>query len=69
MIKIQRHAHSGLFPKITDFADFSFLKFKIDLELNLSKSEFANFVIILEFDEFSSKTCKIQENKKKKKTI
>jgi len=47
MIKIQRHAHSGLFPKITDFADFSFLKFKIDLELNLSKSEFAKFLIIL----------------------
>jgi len=69
MIKIQRHAHSGLFPKITDFADFSFLKFKIDLELNLSKSEFANFVIILEFDEFSTKTCKIQENKKKKNNI
>jgi hypothetical protein len=40
MIKIQRHAHSGFFPKITDFTDFSFLKFKIDLELNISKSDF-----------------------------
>jgi hypothetical protein len=64
MIKIQRHAHSGFFPKIANFANFSFLKFKIDLELNLSKSEFADFVIILEFDGFSFKTCKIQENTK-----
>jgi hypothetical protein len=64
MIKLQRRAHSGFFPKITDFADFSFLKFKIDLELNLPKSEFADFVIILEFDEFSFKTCKLQENPK-----
>jgi hypothetical protein len=64
LIKIHRHAHSGFFPKITDFTDFSFLKFKIDLELNLSKSEFADFVPILEFDGFSSKTCKIQENTK-----
>jgi hypothetical protein len=32
--------------------------------LNLSKSEFADFVPILEFDGFSSKTCKIQENTK-----
>jgi hypothetical protein len=64
MIKIQRHAHFGFFPKIMDFADFSFLKFKIDLELNLSKSEFADFVLILEFDGFSSKTCKVQENTK-----
>jgi hypothetical protein len=47
-----------------DFVDFSFLKFKINLELNLFKSEFANFVIIFEFDGFSSKTCKIQENTK-----
>jgi hypothetical protein len=62
MIKIQRCTYSRFFPKITDFADFSFLKFKIDLELNLSKSEFADFVLILEFDVFSSKTCKIQEN-------
>jgi len=31
------------------------------LELNLSKSEFTDFVIILEFDGFSSKTCKIQK--------
>jgi hypothetical protein len=62
MIKIQRHAHSRFFPKITNFADLSFLKFKIDFELNLSKSEFTAFVIILEFDGFSSKTCKIQEN-------
>jgi len=44
MIKIQRHAHSGFFPKIANFANFSFLKFKIDLELNLSKSEFADFL-------------------------
>jgi hypothetical protein len=58
MIKIQRHAHSGFFQKIIDFANFSFLKFKIDLELNLFKSVFADFVIILEFDGFSSKTCK-----------
>jgi len=57
MIKIQRCTYSR-------FADFSFLKFKIDLELNLSKSEFADFVLILEFDVFSSKTCKIQENTK-----
>jgi hypothetical protein len=64
-IKIQRRAHSGFFKKITDFADFFFLKFKIDLELNLSKSEFA--VIIQEFDVFSTKTCKIQKKKKKKK--
>jgi len=34
------------------------------LELNLSKSEFVDFVIILEFDGFSFKTCKIQENAK-----
>jgi len=33
-----------------DFAESAFLKFKINLELNLSKSEFADFVIILEFD-------------------
>jgi hypothetical protein len=59
VIKLLRHAHSGFFPKITIFCDFSFLKFKIDLELNLSKSEFADFVIILEFDGFTSKTCKI----------
>lgn len=52
------------FEKITYFADFSFLKFKIDLDLNLSKSEFADFILILEFDRFSSKTCKIQENTK-----
>jgi len=64
MIKIQRHAHFGFFPKITDFADFSFLKFKIDLELNVYKSEFAELIIILEFDGFSSKTHKIQENTK-----
>jgi len=32
------------------------------LKLNLSKSEFADFVIILEFERFSSKTCKTQEN-------
>jgi hypothetical protein len=64
MIKIQRRAHSGLFPKITDFADLSFLKFKNDLELNLSKSKFADFVIILKFYGFSSKTYKIQENTK-----
>jgi hypothetical protein len=52
MITIQRHAHSGFFPKITIFTDFSFLKFKIDLELNISKSEFSDFVIILEYDGF-----------------
>jgi hypothetical protein len=62
MIKIHRRAHSEFFQKITYFDDFSFLKFKIDLELNLSKSEFADFVLILKFDGFSSKTCKIQEN-------
>jgi hypothetical protein len=64
MITIQRHAHFGFFSKITDFADFSFLKFKIDLELNLLKNEFADFVLILKFDGFYSKTCKIQENTK-----
>jgi hypothetical protein len=26
MIKIRGHAHSGIFKKITDFADFSFLQ-------------------------------------------
>jgi hypothetical protein len=58
MIKIQRCAQSGFFQKITDFVNFSFLKFKIDLELDPSKSEFADFniladfVLILEFDEF-----------------
>jgi hypothetical protein len=41
MIKIHRRAHSGFFPKITDFANFYFRKFKIDLELNLCKSEFS----------------------------
>jgi len=56
MIKIQRRAHSRFFQKITDFADFYFLKFKIDLEFNLSKSEFTDFLLILEFDGFSSKT-------------
>jgi hypothetical protein len=64
MIKIYRRAHSGFFPKIIDFANFSFLKFKIDLELNLSKSKFADFVLILKFDGFSSITYKIQENTK-----
>jgi hypothetical protein len=64
MIKLQKYAHFGFFTKITNFVDFSFLKFKIDLELNFSKSEFANFVIIWEFDGFSSKTCKIHENTK-----
>jgi hypothetical protein len=52
MIKIKRHAYSEFFQKIIDFADLSFLKFKIDLELNISKSEFANFVLVLEFDGF-----------------
>jgi len=58
MIKIQRHAHFGFFEKITDFSDFSFLQFKLDLELDLSKSEFADFniladfVLILKFDGF-----------------
>jgi hypothetical protein len=66
MIKIQRHAHSDFFPIITDFSDFSFLKFKIDLELNIFKSDFVDFILILEFDGFSSKTYKTQENTKKK---
>jgi hypothetical protein len=61
MIKIHRRTHFGFFsffPKITDFADFSFLKLKIDLELDFSKSEFtdfnilADFVVILKFDRF-----------------
>jgi hypothetical protein len=39
------------------------------LELNLSKFEFADFVIILEFDGFSSKTYKIQENIKTTENI
>jgi len=59
MINLLRRAHSKFFPKITNF----------DLELNLSKSEFADFVIILEFDEFSSKTFKIQENTKTTQNI
>jgi len=62
MTKLLRRAHSEFFPKITNFCQLLFLKFKIDLELNLSKSEFSDFV--LEFDGFSSKTCKIQENTK-----
>jgi hypothetical protein len=41
----------------------------MDFELNLSKSEFAEFVIILEFDGFSSKTYKIQENTKTTQNI
>jgi hypothetical protein len=69
MIKIQRRAHSGFFPKITNFTDFYFLKLKIDLELNLSKSKFADFVIILEFDGFYFKTYKIQENTKTMQNI
>jgi hypothetical protein len=32
--------------------------------LNLSKSDFADFILILKFNEFSSKTCKTQENTK-----
>jgi hypothetical protein len=58
MIKIHRRAHPEFFPKIADFVNFSFLKFKINLEFDLSKSEFANFniltdfVLILEFDGF-----------------
>jgi hypothetical protein len=58
MIKIHRCTHSIFFQKIKDFPDFSFLKFIIDLELDLSKSGFANlnilaeFVLILEFDGF-----------------
>jgi hypothetical protein len=64
MIKIPRRVLFGFFPKISDFADFSFLKFKIDLELNLFKNEFSDFVIISKFDGFSSKTCKRQENTK-----
>jgi hypothetical protein len=32
--------------------------------LNLSKSEFADFFLILKFDGFSYRTCKIQENTK-----
>jgi hypothetical protein len=43
MIKIHRRTHSGFFPIITFFVDFPFLKFKIDLELNISKSEFDGF--------------------------
>jgi hypothetical protein len=66
MIKIQRHAHSRFFPKKKYFFDFSSLN-KIDLELNLSKSEFADFVLILKFDGFSFETCKIQQKKNNKK--
>jgi hypothetical protein len=39
------------------------------LKLNLSKSKFADFVIILEFDGFTFKTCKIQENIKRIQNI
>jgi hypothetical protein len=49
MVKIQRCAHSEIFPKITDFCRFLFSaanKFKIDLELDLSKIEFADFNIL-----------------------
>jgi hypothetical protein len=51
MVKIQRRAHSGIFLKITDFCRFLFSrtnKFKIDLELDLSKSEFADFNILVD---------------------
>jgi hypothetical protein len=37
--------------------------------LNIYKSEFANFFIILEFDGFSSKTFKTQENIKTTQNI
>jgi hypothetical protein len=46
-----------------------FLPTSLSLNSKLIKSEFANFVIILEFDEFSSKTCKIQENTKTTQNI
>jgi hypothetical protein len=65
MIKLLRRTHSGFFPQITIFLPTSLsLNSKLIWSLNLSKSEFSNFVIILEFDGFSSKTCKIQENTK-----
>jgi hypothetical protein len=67
MIKIKRHAYSEFFQKIIDFADLSFLKFKIDLELNISKSEFANFVLVFEFDGFFfffSKSVKYMKTQK-----
>jgi hypothetical protein len=37
--------------------------------LNLFESEFDEFVIILKFDGFSSKACKIQENTKTMQNI
>jgi hypothetical protein len=61
MVKIQRRAPSGIFSKITNFCRLLFSaanKFKIDLEFDLSKSEFADFnilvdiVLSLECDEF-----------------
>jgi hypothetical protein len=49
MVKIKRCSHSGIFPKIADFCRFLFSatnKFKIDLELDICKSEFPNFNIL-----------------------
>jgi hypothetical protein len=49
MVKIQRRAYYGIFLKITDFCKFLFPaanKFKINLEMDLSKSEFADFNIL-----------------------
>jgi hypothetical protein len=57
------------FQKITNFADFSFLKFKIDLELNLSKSDFADFILILEFDSFLPKSIKYKKTQKQYKRL
>jgi hypothetical protein len=61
MVKIQKCAHSEIFLKITDFCQYLFSaanKFKIDLELNLSKSEFVDFNILAD----------LLKKKKKKKT-
>jgi hypothetical protein len=49
MIKIWRRAHFEIFPKIIDFADFSFLqqyKSNIDLDSDISKIEFTDFNIL-----------------------
>jgi len=46
-----------------------FLKSNLIWNLNLSKSEIADFIIILDFEGFSSKTCKYKKNTKTKQNI
>jgi hypothetical protein len=70
MIKLLRRAHSGFFPRITIFLPTSLsLNSKLIWSLNLSKSEISNFIIILEFDEFSSKPVKYKKIQKQHKTL